>query len=1129
MGSGGGTGGNYSGKPGGGAVELTVLGTLTVDGAIAANGTYSAQSGGGGAGGGIQLEVGLLDGTGVIEANGGSSGNGWGGGGGGGRIAIYSAACDVDAFGGTITVAGGSGYQSGSPGTLHYGIIGTQPVGIVTTAGAVEERDPSQDQVTDISPGNWESSGYIRVFVEQVATPLPGQVTVDVSVPGVYDDEGDLLPDIIPGGWIVNSHVLHLDSVGGDPVSLGGSVTFGTPVLGVILTDGNLDDSEEVDYGTWTQRVLARRDLTYPHGVPGRGLELDSPEGDSVTLSPDRLTVTFDGLTDTAIDQVRIITSGHVQDYNQNNVPDECEHAADHVLMVDDDAQGANDGSSWDDAFNSLQDALAASEASGGAITEIWIAAGTYWPDDGGGQTPGDQDASFHLSNNLALYGGFAGGEVLLEQRDWELNQTVLSGDIGVAENDYDNSYTVVLANNVDSTSIVDGITIAYGNANNPSGWYYNEDDAGICGGGVFHYFSSPKLIRCTFSENSAYMGGGTSSFYSNPTLTDCTFSRNSTDIAGGGIFTYGGNAILANCTFHGNSAGCGGGACINGGDPFLVNSTFHGNSAEYGGGTCIMTGEPILTHCTFSGNSANDSGGAVWGFVGSATLNNCVLWGNTAPNDPQMTESIVAAYCCVEGGWAGEGNIDLDPLFLSDPDPGPDGEWGTADDDYGDLRLQPDSPCIDAGDNTAVPLDLVDLDDDGNKYGEQLPFDLQGLPRFMDVPDVPDTGVGTPPIVDMGAYEVIGMVDCNGNGVDDADDITAGTSDDYNLNGIPDECDDCNANGIPDACDTDCSVANCSNHPLGCGASTDCQPNGFPDECELPYEDCNTNGIVDECELITSPQPDDHFDDGVLDPSWTVTFDGATDWVYTEAGTLLTVTDVAPSVVNGWNDVTLTRTFSADGDFHVDLDLSWESYDVDMQKAWLALRDEDDAVVARGMHHDGWHAHTGQKYAQIGTSDWGSGSGTLPASGGGVVTLERVDGVVTVLWDGSPLLSAELGASIASLEIGFSYYDYSSGSSFGAYSLDRVWVSTPEMNDCNANGVLDECETIAGGDFNADGYVNSMDFVALAECLAGPYTPPTAPSPECVDACLAAFDDDTDSDIDLADFAVFQRAFGGP
>jgi len=97
--------------------------------------------------------------------------------------------------------------------------------------------------------------------------------------------------------------------------------------------------------------------------------------------------------------------------------------------------------------------------------------------------------------------------------------------------------------------------------------------------------------------------------------------------------------------------------------------------------------------------------------------------------------------------------NIDADALFVRQPDPGPDGEWGTIDDDYGDLRLTSGSPSIDAADNESVPADFFDLDSD-NDTKEPLPYDLDGNPRFVNDPDTTDTGNGDPPVVDMGAYE---------------------------------------------------------------------------------------------------------------------------------------------------------------------------------------------------------------------------------------------------------------------------------------------------------------------------------------------------------------------------------------
>jgi len=114
----------------------------------------------------------------------------------------------------------------------------------------------------------------------------------------------------------------------------------------------------------------------------------------------------------------------------------------------------------------------------------------------------------------------------------------------------------------------------------------------------------------------------------------------------------------------------------------------------------------------------------------------------------PTALEAVaVVRYSDVSGGWAGEGNIDADPRFVRNPGTGPDSLWGTADDDFGDLRLRAGSPCIDAGDNAALPLDDLDLDGDGNTT-EAIPFDLAGLARV--VRGLPGPG----PVVDMGAYE---------------------------------------------------------------------------------------------------------------------------------------------------------------------------------------------------------------------------------------------------------------------------------------------------------------------------------------------------------------------------------------
>jgi hypothetical protein len=113
-----------------------------------------------------------------------------------------------------------------------------------------------------------------------------------------------------------------------------------------------------------------------------------------------------------------------------------------------------------------------------------------------------------------------------------------------------------------------------------------------------------------------------------------------------------------------------------------------------------------------------------------------------------------VINYCCVQG-WTGSlggvGNIGDDPVF-KDAD-GDDDIFGTEDDN---LELATGSGCIDAGDNSSIPADTADLDEDGNT-SERTPLDLGGNARFTDDPVTVDTGnpaPGYPEIVEMGAYE---------------------------------------------------------------------------------------------------------------------------------------------------------------------------------------------------------------------------------------------------------------------------------------------------------------------------------------------------------------------------------------
>jgi len=314
-----------------------------------------------------------------------------------------------------------------------------------------------------------------------------------------------------------------------------------------------------------------------------------------------------------------------------------------------------------------------------------------------------------------------------------------------------------------------------------------------------------------------------------------------------------------------------GGGAAVSGFDLTLrlANSLFVNNrTAENGGALWMGGGSAFINNCTFFGNSAGERGGALataGGFAAPIALFNSILWNNndsfgsgefsqfyhssSFSNEPPR-------YTCIQG-WTGilggVGNHGLDPMFI-DPDGGDD-VIGTLDDN---LRLLSGSPCVDAASNALISADETDLDNDGDT-GEPIPFDLAENPRQFNDPGTPDTGEGTPPIVDMGAYEVV--TDCNGNGRYDGFDILEGTSVDCPPNGVPDECEDllrdCNQNDIDDLCETDADADgriddcdSCPNDPLNdidgdnlCANFDNCPSDFNPDQA-----DGDNDGIGDAC-----------------------------------------------------------------------------------------------------------------------------------------------------------------------------------------------------------------------------------------------------------------------------------------
>lgn len=383
------------------------------------------------------------------------------------------------------------------------------------------------------------------------------------------------------------------------------------------------------------------------------------------------------------------------------------------VVYVKWDATGADNGTSWANAYRSLYDGLA-SACSG---DQIWVAAGTYKPTTGT-----ERRVSFKLRNGIAVYGGFVGTEAALEARDWRANRCILSGNIGDQNLKTDNSLHVFKNIEVNNTAILDGFTIRDGYANLP------EDPTGA---GMYNRRSDPQILNCTFEANEAAFGAGMGNeAKSSPTVSNCIFDGNLTTIfvgngtrQGGGMYNKDtSNAQIRHTVFINNNSREGGALCnTKESRPYLANVVFANNYAIAGGAVAnIDVAEAYGANCTFYGNSA-DQGPAVYNYnYGFFTMVNGIFWDNVSeiynapaqgltyePNFRGSSQSYIT-HSIVKGGFNGTGNTTQDPLFANATHPpGPDNQLRTADDG---LRLLGSSPAVNTGvvPTPSVPTDIL-------------------------------------------------------------------------------------------------------------------------------------------------------------------------------------------------------------------------------------------------------------------------------------------------------------------------------------------------------------------------------------------------------------------------------------
>lgn len=489
--------------------------------------------------------------------------------------------------------------------------------------GTLVVSDPSDDALYDIDPDTGADSFRCTTIV------LDGQEVVPVRVSGLA---------VSPSGVLFGS-------VGGNS---------GTPAVpaGALLTidpqpDPNLEClATLVGSGTGFNRLAGisfRSDGTL-YGATARDLEMIRI--DPVTGVGTLIDNFFGDPEICSIDGLQFV--GGSADCNHNDVPDECDIAGGSsmdadmdgrpdecvpsLVFVDEDAEGSNDGTSWNDAFEELRVALAAAAASGGRITEIWVADGVYTPAPAGGS----RAASFQLLDEITLRGGFRGDEdpatFNLADRDFDGNETVLSGDLNVNDGMIsppgdiaDNSFHVVLGSGAESKTLLDGFTIRGGNADGPGN---------NAGGGIRTENGGPTITNCIFEGNRALFGGAMYNSAGSPEVTNCEFNNNMAGDSGGAVVNSAGSVPeFTSCQFVGNQAGTNAGGAIlsnSGSQTTLTLCTFQDNIAGLNGGAlAVLDGHVEMTDCNFSTNQAG-VGGAVYQLNSTGEWTRCTLQSNT-------------------------------------------------------------------------------------------------------------------------------------------------------------------------------------------------------------------------------------------------------------------------------------------------------------------------------------------------------------------------------------------------------------------------------------------------------------------------------------------------------------------
>ena len=434
--------------------------------------------------------------------------------------------------------------------------------------------------------------------------------------------------------------------------------------------------------------------------------------------------------------------------------------AQDRYFVNQTNGNDGNNGKTWSKAFVTIQMAL--NNAKSG--DEIWVAAGTYLPTkkiidtDNNGLPTSDRYKTFVIPNGVKIYGGFSANSLDntgMDKRDWEINKTILSGDLNKDDGENftqieDNVYHIVYLYNTDESTVIDGFTITGGNFDTPVPIRMVQG-SGICAISNGSVASSPVLTNLIIEGNISTGGGAGFSNYSDgdasPVISNTIFRNNKSGEYGGGFANDAreiSSPVLENVIFSGNQAFNGAGMYCLSQDvetsPVLTNVLIHGNlSTNRAGGICLYSFagnvKPVFTNVTIAGNkSEGDIGGIyclAYSAISSPEIRNTIIWGNTANEMSYYydfyNEGNEGSNADIQSSMIGDrevfiGTIDphLYPGFVRSV------HASLAPTTEGDYRPDKDSPLINAGNNAFVTTTT----------------DLAGKPRIFDK------------TVDIGAYE---------------------------------------------------------------------------------------------------------------------------------------------------------------------------------------------------------------------------------------------------------------------------------------------------------------------------------------------------------------------------------------